>query len=115
MLMLSKHKALVIALLGVPVLAVALLTTQSKRVSASVDAAATYKSKCASCHGADGSGNTPAGKGLKVADLRAAAQKESDDTLYNVIAKGKGKMPAYEKTLGADACKALVSYIRQLK
>ena len=24
--------------------------------------AATYKAKCASCHGADGTGNTPAGK-----------------------------------------------------
>jgi mono/diheme cytochrome c family protein len=27
--------------------------------------AATYKAKCAMCHAADGSGNTPAGKSMK--------------------------------------------------
>jgi mono/diheme cytochrome c family protein len=84
--------------------------------AAAADVAATYKSKCASCHGADGSGQTAAGKAMKVKDLRSAeVQGLSDDQLYALIAKGKGKMPGYEKSLGADTCKALVAYIRQLK
>jgi cytochrome c6 len=79
------------------------------------DAAATYKAKCASCHGADGSGSTAAGKALKVRDLRSAdVQKQSDDQLYAIIAKGKEKMPGYEKPLGAETCKALVAHIRNL-
>jgi mono/diheme cytochrome c family protein len=116
MLTLDKTRALAMALLGVPLLAVALLPTPSRGTTVLADAAATYKAKCAACHGADGSGSTPTGKSLKVRDLRGADIKGmSDDALYNVIAKGKGKMPAYEKSLGADQCKALVAYIRQLK
>lgn len=80
-----------------------------------VDGAATYKAKCASCHAADGSGSTAAGKSLKVRDLRSAdVQKQSDDQLYSIIANGKGKMPGYEKTLGAATCKELVAQIRHL-
>jgi cytochrome c6 len=79
------------------------------------DGAATYKAKCVACHGADGSGNTAAGKSLKARDLRSAeVQKQSDDQLFNIIAKGKGKMPGYEKTLGAETCKELVAYVRHL-
>jgi len=116
MLTFTKTRGLAMILLGAPLLAVALLPAQSRGTTVLADAAATFKTKCASCHGADGSGNTPAGKSLKVRDLRSAEIKNmSDDALFNVIAKGKGKMPAYEKTLGADQCKALVAYIRQLK
>lgn len=79
------------------------------------EGAGTYKAKCIACHGADGSGNTTAGKSLKVRDLRSAeVQKQSDDQLFMLIAKGKGKMPGYEKTLGAEKCKDLVAYARQL-
>ena len=82
---------------------------------ATVDAKATYRAKCASCHGADGSGSTSIGKSLKIRDLRSAdVQKQSDDQLSNIIATGKGKMPGYEKSLGADACRALVAHIRRL-
>jgi hypothetical protein len=35
--------------------------------------------------------------------------------LYAIVAKGKGKMPGYEKSLKAATCKELVAYIRQLK
>jgi cytochrome c6 len=80
------------------------------------DAAATYKSKCASCHGVDGSGQTAKGKAMKLRDLRSAEVRgQSDEQLYAIIAKGKAKMPGYEKSLGADTCKALVAYMRQLK
>ena len=79
------------------------------------DAAATYKAKCAACHGMDGSGNTGPGKSMKVRDLRSAdVQKQSDDQLFAIIATGKAKMPAYSKSLGADTCKGLVGYVRKL-
>ena len=80
------------------------------------DAAATYKSKCAMCHAPDGSGNTSVGKSMKLRDLGSAeVQGQSDDQLFQIILKGKGKMPAYEKSLGEDTCKALVTYIRSFK
>lgn len=92
--------------------------TRSQAVAspAVVDAAATYKAKCAACHGADGSGSTATGKALKCRDLRSAeVQGQSDAQLLAIITKGKGKMPGFEKTLGADSCKALLAYVRTLK
>ena|SRR5688572_18547244 len=76
---------------------------------------ATYKAKCASCHAADGSGKTVQGKQLKVRDVRAPeVQKMSDEKMLEIIAKGKGKMPAYEAMLGKKACSELVTYMREL-
>ena len=113
----TKRLKGLVALAGISAISmVALSTGNTSTVYGAADAAATYKAKCASCHGADGSGNTPAGKGLKLRDLRSKeVQAQSDDQLFQVIAKGKGKMPGYEKTLGADTCKALATYIRTLK
>jgi len=75
---------------------------------------ATYKAKCASCHGADGKGETPAGKAMKAGDFASeAVQKASDSDLSDAIVKGKGKMPAF-KTLTADQVKDLVAHIRAL-
>jgi DNA uptake protein ComE-like DNA-binding protein len=79
------------------------------------DAAAVFKSKCASCHAADGSGKTAMGKKMKLADLRSPdVQKLSDSELTSIIAKGKGKMPGYEGKLTADEIMAEVKYIRSL-
>jgi cytochrome c6 len=72
----------------------------------------TYKKKCAMCHGADGKGETPTGKAMKVNDFASeTVQKMSDADLTDAIAKGKGKMPAF-KTLTADQVKDLVAYVR---
>ena len=80
------------------------------------DGAETFKAKCAACHGADGAGTTAAGKAMKVRDLGSAdVQALTDDQLFEIIAKGKGKMPSYEKSIGADKCKELVAYIRTFK
>lgn len=77
---------------------------------------ALYKAKCASCHGPDGGGNTPAGKKLKVRDLRVPdVQKQSDAQLAAMIAKGKGKMPSFEKRLSKEEISQLVTHIRGLK
>jgi len=79
------------------------------------DPKALYKVKCASCHGIDGSANTAIGKNLKAKDIRSGeTQKMSDEKLYKVIAEGRGKMPAFERSLGEDKCRQLVAYIRGL-
>ena len=75
----------------------------------------TYAAKCASCHAKDGSGNTTVGKKMALRDLHSAAvQKQTDQQLQNMIAKGKKKMPAYEKKLSAAQITELVAYIRSL-
>ena len=72
-----------------------------------------YKSKCAACHGADGKGETAIGKANKMRDLGSAdIQKQSDEDLQEIISKGKGKMPAYGKSLKPEQIKDLVTYIR---
>ncbi|HZR33645.1 MAG TPA: cytochrome c [Terriglobales bacterium] len=84
--------------------------------SMAADVADLYKSKCAACHGVDGSGETPAGKKLEVRDLRSAdVQKQSDAELNAMIANGKKKMPAYSDKLSAQQIQDLVKYIRNLK
>lgn len=75
-----------------------------------------YKAKCASCHGADGKGDTPAGKGMKVKDLASDdVQKMSDADLTSAIEKGKKPMPGYEGKLTKDQIDGLVKWIRSLK
>jgi cytochrome c6 len=113
-----KSAKRVIALTALAIIAVVASMSSGSHwsVLGAADGAATFKTKCAGCHGADGSGNTPAGKGLKVKDLGSAeVQGLSDAQLYAIIANGKGKMPPYEKSLGADTCKALVAHIRTFK
>jgi cytochrome c551 len=79
-------------------------------------AADVYKSKCASCHGPDGKGETAVGKNLKLKDLAAAdVQKQSDADLATVIEKGKKPMPGYEGKLTKDQINDLVKYIRAWK
>ena len=78
-------------------------------------AAATYKQKCVSCHGADGKGETPAGKAMKVRSFAdPETKKMSDQELADIIEKGKGKMPKYGASLKPDEIKDLVAYIRAL-
>ena len=86
-----------------------LLSTQAKADAAAGEA--TFKAKCAGCHGADGKGK-PA---MKTIDLAGAdVQKMSDADLSGVIVNGKSPMPGY-KALTPDQVKDLVSYIRSLK
>ena len=77
--------------------------------------AAVYKTKCAACHGVDGKGETSMGKANKLRDLGSAdVQKQTDAELTAIIGNGKGKMPAYNKSLKPEQVKDLVAYIRSL-
>ena len=85
------------------------------RAMVAQDAAASYKAKCAMCHGTDGKGDTPAGKKMGARDFASAeVQKQTDTDLTQILAKGRNKMPAYESKLKPDEIKDLVAYIRQL-
>ena len=84
-------------------------------VSALADAEATYKAKCAGCHGPDGAGSTPAGKAMKVRDFHAPeVQKETDAELTDIITNGKNKMPKYGDKLKDSEIKDLAGYVRML-
>jgi cytochrome c6 len=77
---------------------------------------ALYKTKCAGCHGADGKGETTVGKANNVRDLGSAdVQGQSDEAIAAIINNGKGKMPAYGKSLKPEQIKDLVAYLRTLK
>lgn len=78
------------------------------------DAAATYKAKCAMCHGPDGKGSAMGVK-MGARDFTSAdVQGQTDAQLTAIITKGKGKMPAYDGKLKDTEIKDLVAYIRGL-
>lgn len=107
---LSRWDGVVIAGTALAVVALSIDSVTVRGDSASAEA--TYKAKCAMCHGADGKGETPTGKAMKVKDFASEdVQKMSDADLSAAISAGKAKMPAF-KTLTADQVKDLVGYVR---
>jgi cytochrome c6 len=80
----------------------------------SAASSATFRAKCAVCHGQDGGGST-VGKSMNVPDLRSpVVQKLPDAELAQVISNGKGGMPSFKSSLSEDQIHSLVSYIRSL-
>ena len=76
---------------------------------------ALYKSKCAACHGADGTGSAT-GKKMGAHDFTTAdVQGMSDAELAAIITNGKNKMPKYGASLKPEDIKGLVAYIRTFK
>lgn len=76
----------------------------------------TYKSKCAMCHGPDGTAAVPMGKMYKIPSFKdPAVVKSSDAELAAITKDGKGKMPAYTGKLTDAQIKEVVSYIRTLR
>lgn len=75
-----------------------------------------YLDKCSVCHGQDGAGNTAKGRKLKVKNVKSPeVQKLSEAEMLEIVSKGKGKdMDGFEKELGGDMVKQLVTYYRTL-
>ena len=77
---------------------------------AQADGAALYKSKCAMCHGADGSGGKMAPK------LKGTSMSESD--IVDQLTKGaSGKKAPHNKPMSgltADQAKAVATYVKGL-
>jgi len=79
------------------------------------DGAATFKGKCAMCHGPDGSGKTAMGEKFGIRDLRSAdVQKQSDAQLTEIVTQGKNKMPPYDGKLTKEQIDQVVAYVRSL-
>src|SRR3974390_324051 len=98
-----------LALAAARLAGVCLFSAPAKADTAAAEA--TYKAKCAGCHGADGKGK-PA---MKTRDFASEeVQKMSDADLANVITKGKSPMPAYG-SMTPDQVKDMVAYIRSFK
>lgn len=82
-----------------------------------------WENHCAKCHGADGKGQTKAGKKLNVKDYTdAKVQAEMKDadmfkaTKDGVFDKnGKERMKAYKDELSDAEINELVAYIRKFK
>src|SRR5258708_39515574 len=54
---------------------------------------ATYRAKCAACHGPDG-GGSEVGKSMHAPDLRSqAVPKQTEAALIQILSNGKGGMP----------------------
>jgi len=80
----------------------------------SAGVAATFRTKCAMCHGEDGAGSD-VGKSMNVPDLRSeTVQKLPDTELAQAISNGKGGMPSFKGSLSPDQIQALVKHIRTL-
>jgi mono/diheme cytochrome c family protein len=101
--------------LGAPVLLVAAMFA--------APVAENWENHCAKCHGADGKGQTKAGRKLNVKDYTdAKVQAEMKDeemikaTTTGVTDKnGKERMKAYKDELSAEEIKDLVAYVRKFK
>lgn len=81
-----------------------------------------WENHCAKCHGADGKGQTKAGRKLNVKDytdakVQAGMKDENmiKATADGVFEKGKERMKAYKEELSAAEIKELVAYIRKFK
>ena len=81
------------------------------------DAAGTYNSKCAKCHGRDGRSRTTRGRLTHSRDLSSGDWQNdvSDERIFNSISNGKGKMPAFKKSLTDSQIDELVNYVRRLR
>ena len=93
-------------LAGVLLLNTAAGGTRAAAAAEDFDAAATFKAKCAMCHG-------------QKAEKKFDATK-ADDVLVNTVLKGKDdvmpKMPAYEaKGVTPEQARALADYMKSLK
>ncbi|MES2222200.1 MAG: cytochrome c [Acidobacteriota bacterium] len=93
-----------------------LMTFSAITLVAQEPGADTYKAKCAMCHAADGSGNTPAGKATKTPSFSSPEMlKMSTAQLIAGTKEGKGKMPGYSNKLTTGQITAVVAYIQTLQ
>ncbi len=82
------------------------------QVLAAADAAATYKAKCAGCHGAEGKGVESMGT-PNFTDAKWQAGK-NNAVLTKVINDGKGQMPGFKSSINAADMKGMIAFIRSL-
>ena len=103
MLTINQTKKFAVSLLALPVFAVLFLTSAALPMQAQGEGVeATYKAKCAMCHG--------------VKAEKSFDSTKPDEALADAVLKGiKPKMPSYDQKLGSDQAKALVAYMKSLR
>ena len=98
---------------AIPLMATLTLTVAS--VSLAADGAAVFKQNCASCHGATGKADTPAGKAMKVpalaGDANVAAMTDAD---VAAKIKSNAKHAAVLKKVTDDDIAAVATYVKGL-
>jgi mono/diheme cytochrome c family protein len=78
-----------------------------------------FETQCVVCHGSDGSGhavmasNLPDGAELSLVTARTTAR--TADELFDVVSRGRNRMPAFDWALSADDRWAVVAYMRTLQ
>ena len=103
-----------------------ILGSSIARADDKVDGDKAFRSKCASCHGADGHGKTKQGEKMKVRSLTDPAVKKelTDDKIKETINKGlvktlpdgtKQEMKPLEGKLKPGELEALVAHVKALK
>jgi cytochrome c6 len=108
------HVNYFLARIGLATLLVCGLLSLGTSLATAQDAAATYKTKCSTCHGADGKGSAM-GQKLGTHDFASPdVQKETDAQLTEIVSGGKGKMPSYKGKLKDSEITDLVAYVRTL-
>jgi mono/diheme cytochrome c family protein len=113
----ERHVMLAFAILLVLFAGLALFAASIVRANPGPDiaaSAATFRTKCAMCHGQNG-GGSEVGKSMNVPDLRSpSVQKLPDAQLAQIISDGKGGMPPFKNSLSADQIHSLVGHIRSM-
>jgi len=100
-------KRIAAVIIGIPLVAAAVLISVPARTVTDDDAAALYNTKCKMCHGATAE--------------KKMDKTKADDALIQTVLDGKTaekppNMPAFkDKGLTADQAKALVGYMKSLK
>lgn len=76
-----------------------------------------YSKHCALCHGSEGFGDGPAGKGLKQkpSNLVAMSGMHEDGDIAWKIAEGRGAMPGFKERLTDEQIWNLANFIQSLK
>jgi mono/diheme cytochrome c family protein len=116
----SGGTALRVSSLAVIVAAGLLLGTLAASPARADDAKAVYTAKCASCHGATGKGDGPAGKFLKPppADFATVLKGVADADIAKIIKEGgkavgkSATMPAFGSILTAEDINGIVEYVK---
>jgi cytochrome c6 len=106
-----KRSLLIIAILGAAV-----------AVGRADDVKTNWKHDCAMCHGADGNGDTPAGRHFGVSDYTdpKVQEKFTDKAAFNAIKQGirkdgRMKMRAFAGKLTDAEIHDLIKYLRSFK
>jgi len=70
-----------------------------------------YESRCAQCHGEDGTGSVPGSRNFRDLDY---IRGESPAFFYSAVTEGRGEMPSYRDLLSSDERWDVVFYVWRL-